>query len=468
MRRFVCIVSVVLFSFCLSPAQEEETYDNGYRGLKNSYLYDFNSSGFGARSRAMGGVFMALSNDGFGSFLNPAGMIFTDKSIMSLELINSQDKFNDLYLARLNTELGEPIIYYLEIQGKHTKLIQASAVAPFIYFDRDWWFGGGFRTVYDLHLEYEVPVYADSKDTYTIHKGIDALNMALATSPIPNIGVGVNMNYYVRGYESREYVAIIWEDPLSELGDYNEKDKSNFSGVNFDIGAIAEFDIIKAGLVVRTGYTLTQKAIFSRGFIDVYGDELNIIDRITVKNRFPMTYGGGVAITPVENFALAAEIDIKPYSKVKMDIDNEALHWTDFSDNDTLPAPAYDPEWEDLNQYRVGAEYIFDAGFAEIPLRAGYHNLPCLTRYYKSATFSIVTEDTISYYDRTDFEKGDQINTNIFSFGLGLKLDKIWFDVAYEFGSSERDVALTIEDRTWNDPLKYKYSRLYFSMGMLF
>ncbi|MCP4583932.1 MAG: hypothetical protein GY839_20155, partial [candidate division Zixibacteria bacterium] len=71
-----------------------------------------------------------------------------------------------------------------------------------------------------------------------------------------------------------------------------------------------------------------------------------------------------------------------------------------------------------------------------------------------------------------DIVEGEKIETLILSVGSGLKFEKIWFDIAYQFGSSEFDQLTTInvlgEDTEINDPLKFKYSRLYFSVGMLF
>ena len=140
----------------------------------------------------------------------------------------------------------------------------------------------------------------------------------------------------------------------------------------------------------------------------------------------------------------------------------------------------HDPEWENLTQFRVGAEYVLDAGFAQIPLRAGMQNLPGLTKnitsligYDYDYADSIFEADSVSLEDETVY--GDQINTYLFSVGGGLKFEKIWFDVAYQFGSSEYDRTYTWiyspnvdEHVIYNDPLKLEYSRLYFSVGMLF
>ena len=54
MRKLLCVVIAVLVSVSLVSAQDD-TYDFGYRGLESlsdlDNYYDFNSSGFGAKSR---------------------------------------------------------------------------------------------------------------------------------------------------------------------------------------------------------------------------------------------------------------------------------------------------------------------------------------------------------------------------------------------------------------------------------
>jgi len=498
MKRVLSVLVIVLISTGFSYAQDENYYTYQYWGLDNiirtdvslteERIYDtfssslnpyfnFNSSGYGARSMAMGGVYYAMANDAYGSFLNPAGMIFTNKSVMSIDLFADMDKHEAPFFLTTpsftDPDTGLAYTYnQSEIDAQHNRFDQAGAVAPFTYFDREWWIGGGFRTVYDLHTDLTIPSYfEDQRALFTQHRGIDAINMAIATNPMPNIGVGINFNIYTRGFEQDIWVPINYIDP--ENGDTvgitaHIKDKSTFTGTNFDIGAIADFDMFKAALVISTPLTLTQKSVLTaesnqspdrvyRGFID----------RITAQNKFPMYFGGGFSFAPLENFSLGADVTYKPYSKTLINLDPEQTIYDNVTD--------YDPEWNDLTQFRFGAEYVYDAGFARIPLRAGMQNIPSLknnyTRYLGVDTASV---DSMLYeidYDSTVV--GDQFNTYLFSIGTGITFDKIWFDIAYQFGSSEYDHSLNFYRLdelyyTWNDPIKFNYSRLYVSMGMLF
>jgi hypothetical protein len=502
MKKVLCVVAVFIIAANVSFAQDE-TFDFdivrgissvwGYAGIPDfpggpimpsntlDPYFDFNSSGYGARSKAMGGVYYAMDNDGYGSFLNPAGMRYTKKALMALDVSTYLDEHQQPYRMMQpfysNPNTGWNFDYaQSSIDMEHNRLSEASAVAPFYYFDREWWFGGGFRTVYDLHSEVSTPLSYIEGDRafYTQHRSIDAINMALATNFMPNIGVGVNMNIYIRGYEQNMWGPIYYLDEFDELAYDNGhlKEKSTFSGVNFDIGALADFEMVRVGLVLSTGHILEQNTTYLRGTVNPYGETEGAIDRFSIKNKFPMSYGGGLAFVPIENLEVGFDLTYKPLSKLRIDIDPQQLIWTEIND--------LNPNWEDLLQMRFGAEYIMDLGFGRLPLRAGMQNIPSVFKEierfvnYNEGYLDSVNADSVWIADSTSY--GDQYNTYLFSFGTGLKFDRIWFDVAYQFGSSKYN--FTYVERADNYPpedwfisddvIKFDYSRLYFSVGMLF
>jgi len=491
MRKFAFVLAIVPLLLGSAFAQQADSTDFGYRGLSSIFglnpYYDFNSSGFGARSKAMGGVYMALYNDGFSSFLNPASMIHNEKSAMSLDVVNSQDNSASRSFGAAS-----------DVDGDHTRLIQAGAIAPFTYFDRDWWVGGGYRTVYDMHNEFTLPpvhlifggVDYTTVYTYEQTRGVDALNLALAGAPVPELSqfaLGINLNVFVRGYRGNLWGTTTWTDtltgnPMSAREHHN--DKSTFSGASVDIGALVDLDMLKFGLKVTPAYTLSQSVVFTTADVNPYGEDVGLINRIDVNNKFPLSFAAGLSYTPYENLTLAADIEQKPLSDVRIDVDPESGVYSGKSN--------FNPGWEDLTQFRLGAEYVLDAGFARIPVRAGAQNLPSIMRSFtRVVDYTQAYIDSMRIFHDTDVADsityGDQINTNLFSFGAGLKFERIWFDIAYQFGSSnysQTDIdynylrfpfesGLTSGVRfSYNSmylsPSQLDYSRLYFSMGMLF
>ena len=73
---------------------------------------------------------------------------------------------------------------------------------------------------------------------------------------------------------------------------------------------------------------------------------------------------------------------------------------------------------ENLNQLRVGAEYLFVTDFAVIPLRTGFKTIPTL---YANG---IGPEN--------DWEFTNQTKGTGFSFGTGLIFDRIAIDATFE------------------------------------
>lgn len=462
------VIAAVIISAALvgTASAQSETRDYGYRGIANTQFVDFTGSGFGAKSRAMGGTYIAVSNDAFASFLNPATMSYVGKSLMSIEVLNSADKHEGLGDLKFKRETSQYVVNKIKYDNDHTKLIQAGAVAPFSYFGRDWWVGGGFRTVFDTYLKYDDPVYASAPDKYVRHHTIDALNLAIAGKPNENVSLGLNMNYYVRGYIEDAYNTEYFPDTNNTLltDTRHLRDKSSFSGVNFDLGLLFNYDRIAAGFVFRTPLTLKQDALLWLTRMNAYGEDDGIIDRVKVKNKIPSSYAFGLSGQPVENLTLAFDYDNKPYSKTEMTFEFEASHWTDI-----LGDSPYEPAWVDIPQYRIGAEYILNAGFGKIPVRAGYKNLRAITENPESIAYDTLRIDTLQVYSAV-VTYGKELETKIMTFGTGLKFEKIWFDIAYEFGSSTYDQIRTLAatSQTWNGEMKFKYSRLFLSINMLF
>ena len=476
MKKALCVAFALLISVSFATAQNNVI---GLWGLHSTYgvdkYFNFNQSVGNARSMGMGGVYYGFDNQSSGSFLNPAGMIFTQKPMLNLDLFTGLDKHRGAPVVVYTPDFYDPSTGYefysnvTDIDNSHSRFDQAGAVAPFYQLGRQWWFGGGFRTVLDLHSEYNMPSYLDDEEvTFTEHQGIDAINFALATEAMPQLGFGVNFNIYVRGYEQNFWRPYDYVDSYGDTLAYelHSKDKSTFSGVSFDFGGLYDLDIVKIGAVVSTGYTLTQNSLLLQAQLNDYGEDVGLLDRVKMKSHFPMTYGGGVAFTPMDNFSLGLDFTIRPYSKVRIDVNPEQ--------NLYLDTTGYDPGWEDLKQLRIGAEYVLDAGFGKVPLRAGLQNIPAV---YNAGSRTI-TIDTVTVAGQLEqisevtSTSGDQFNTYVFSFGTGLKLEKIWFDAAYQYGTSSYSQAETIDllgdVNSWDRSVEYKYSRFFFTVGMLF
>ena len=482
MRKTLLVVTALLLIFCFEGIQAQSVDFPYWYGMRNQWGmnsgFDFNTSGKSGRSIAMGGTYYALNNEGYGAFLNAAGMVQTQKALMSLSTLVGNDAptgapFSIPTLGFSDTITTVDVATGVnEFDNSHVQIDQGGAVTPFYYFNREWWAGAGYRKAFDMYTEYTMPYYIEGQEAfYTQHGSIDAISGAIATKIMPNFSIGVNMNLYVRGYEQNVWFPVPYSNSYGDTLFVNNhmRDKSTFNGSNFDFSGFLDFDMVKVGFNISTAFTLTQKTLYNIEAIQDDGSPNGTIDRITAKNKFPMTFGGGVAFTPNEQVTLAIDVTHKPFSKVKIDIDPQQNMYNDITD--------YDPNWEDLTQIRIGAEYILDFESFDIPLRAGLQNIPGLTKattYIESFDTTDATDFTIfsSYDDSTS--SGDQFNTYLFSFGSGLKFQKIWFDFAYQFGKSEYDQTRIVtgniytDQYTWHTKVEQSYSRFYISASMLF
>jgi hypothetical protein len=325
--------------------------------------------------------------------------------------------------------------------------------------EREWAVGGGYRNVYDMIGEYSTPGFAGSKNTFIQDRGIDAVSVGIANKIMEGVGIGLTANAYVRNSEYNQYVGAslmyVSMGQDTSIVDYWVNFNSHFTGFNLDLGISADYGMIKGGAVIHTPYDLRQESKQTISFI-IPPAPAGFIDRVTYTYSMPLGFSLGIGIVPVENFTLAFDFDSRPLSKVEVHTDWEQVFSAEFPFADST----FNPEWEDVNQFRVGAEYILDAGFANIPVRAGFRNEPSAIKEHTSTTFN---ETDGTWID----EEGDQISTNIITLGTGLSFEKIWFDLAYQFGSSSYNRTVEyLAPQIFE--IKRDYSRLFISAGMYF
>jgi hypothetical protein len=506
MRRlvFTSVFAMVLIIPAASFAQLQGIELAGYG---DGYL-NYNTPGGGARAAGMGGAFIGLAEGEMAYSWNPAAMIYTDRTKFGIDFLSRQDKIDEYFVYQRFFDRSNPLIETYQADLSHTSLNYGGFSAPFaLDSDSDARFvmvpllpltlipmafspsedleltvGGGYRHIFDLSADFEFPGFDNSKNTFDQSRGVDAISLGIATKVREGIGFGWNLNTFVRG---TEYNWITGETELvSEFITDNRADtvvagwnklKSTFSGFSMDIGLSANYNMIRAGAVLHTPYKLYQESKLTSRVI-VPPEPVGTIDRISFTYDMPLSASFGIAVLPIENLSIDFDYVYRPLSeaKIKVDWQQTALSFRDTTQN---------AGWEDVNQFRVGAEYIIDADFAKIPLRVGFRNEPLVMDELTTRTYDV--QDSTGYvadFVSVDNQRGDQISTSIVAFGTGLAFDNIWFDVGYQFGSysynsrviynytdtslDPNPPATTIYDDTHE--IKLDYSKLFFSVGMYF
>jgi len=422
-------------------------------GISQTYL-DFSIMGGGARAAGMGGAYLGLADGEMSYSWNPAGMLYNDKTKFGIQLASVADKFTSAVIDTSDL-YPEPNIQPVEVKKNHFSLNYGGFAVPFEFLERDWAVGGGFRNVFDMIREYSYPGFNGTQNSYTQDRGIDAASGSIAARIIDRVALGLTVNSYLRNSELNYYRGASFQYVSPNQIDTSIIDtwvnsNSHYSGANVDVGLSADFGIVRGGFVFHSSYSLIQNEKQTYSFI-IPPEPIGLVDRIKYKYSMPSAFSAGIAVLPVEKLIIALDYSKRDLSSVDIEIDYEQALFIDT----TVSA-----EWADISQFRVGAEYSLDAGFADIPVRVGFRNEPSaakeITAYNYNAADSTWTD-----------EVGDQISTNIISFGTGLRFERAWIDLAYQFGSSSYNRTVNyLTPQVFE--IKRDYSRLIMSVGMYF
>lgn len=171
------------------------------------------------------------------------------------------------------------------------------------------------------------------------------------------------------------------------------------------IGAMVNLENLNSPLPVRFGVGFKSP-------FDLKGDYGTGTE--TVKMPTMLGFGGSVRLG--DNLTVACDYETRAYGSSKIVFDDGSE--TSLSDYD-------------LNQLRVGAEYLVVTDFAVIPLRAGYHTLPTTYSNWDDAG-NIV----------------DQVVGSGFSAGTGLIFEKIAIDATVTMDSFQQDLTETGDNYT--------------------
>ena len=303
---------------------------------------DFNFIGAGARARGMGGAFIGGADDATAASWNPAGLVYLEKPEASVVYVYSSvfrsvdnEKVEDLGLS-------------------HGYLNFVSAAIPLSIGDRNVVGCIAYQRVIDLFDKQETFLSDNTGslfwyDTYQTG-GVDAISPSLGIQVSPQLSLGLAYNFYVGGINTKW---TSW-DTDREI----EAPKASYSGSNMSLGGMLDLGMFRIGAVYKTPFTLTEKRDERLG-------AANLIDffEYEIEMKMPAMLGFGIMIEPTSNLRLAADYELRGFSNYE----------SRFKD-DEFSKP--DPEFIDVNQFRLGAEYLLMTRSSVIPLRIGLKTEP--------------------------------------------------------------------------------------------
>lgn len=330
-------------------------------GLANG----LNLNGLGARAVSMGGAFIGLADDFSLVYWNPAGAGFLKQPQFGAYLTDliPTNQYQITLPPDLTIDAKTRLSHYLGFLMAFYRPLSDNLVTGIgIYTPSGLgvsWKGEDFKemtagTAYD---------WSSKIGMFTISPLI-----AWKVNDRLSLGATLNINYGMFSFK-RWAGEMEMNEELIDLGQYDES--MHGWGFGLTLGVLARpADWISAGLTVKTPSTVKFRGTAEIIFLGYagYPDSSDLKRNI----QWPWFIGGGVALRPVDDLVLTADIQ-----------------WTGWSAVEYLETTYLDPfwsllmaeagynrlwlDWKDRFQLRFGLEYRLTP---EICLRAGYYSDP--------------------------------------------------------------------------------------------
>jgi hypothetical protein len=293
-------------------------------------------------------------------------------------------------------------------------------------------------------------VYSTDKDTtlgyneYSNRATVNSISVSAAYSITRFLGVGITYNYWLSmGNEADDYSFYNTRTWDKERYPYNQNvieshETFRYYGSNFTAGILMDFSPFRVPLrfALRYESKFALKDAYEADYSLSYRYSNNIDTTYaenyhgTEKYFFPSIFSAGLSYRIGDYFTIACDFDIRPFKDEVYTYEYKYCKTMVTSHTDTLDySENVDAYYllksnANLNQFRIGLEYIFHPKFAFIPVRAGWKNNPT----------SISDQST-----------KDQVYAHSLNFGTGLILKRISVDFAYERYAYSRNVLIIDE-----------------------
>ena len=393
--RKVCLV-LALLALVIMPAMAQ----------------DMNIIGAGARAHGMGGAFIGLADDATAISWNPAGIAQLDKMEGSaVGLFNMKKLTNE----RSYTSSSWDTSVTEETSVNHIAPNFFSLVLPFKAQDRNVVLAVAYNRMVDfgegLDSSHQFSGYSLDY-SYKFTGGIDAITPAMAVQLTPKFLVGAAGNIIVNGAKIEE--SYDYSD-----GDYDRyEEKMDFSGFNINTGVLFLANKnLNIGATVRFPFTLSRSGSshWEWSYSGVGGSYDTTYPDEQKQWTMPLMLGVGLAFKPTENLTLAFDYERRNYGNTDYTVKY-------VGSAGSVVDTTFENVWMNVNQFRVGMEYLFIGQNAVFPVRLGFRTNP---QTYAAEEW---TEDA-SYNWNAD---SSVVTPMVFTGGFGMKFGNVWFDMAYE------------------------------------
>jgi long-subunit fatty acid transport protein len=368
---------------------------------------DWNITGAGARAEGLGGAFIGLADDATAISWNPAGLGQLERSEFSVvgrwigeeyKHDNPANKTNNYTINQSHFTYNFASIAFPLHAGK-VNIVPAVA----------------FQKQLDNFQKYDV-----TDESYESGGGVNTLTPGIGVKLFPMLYVGGAVNIWLGNFDNKTTDKSVTPNDVWE-------NNGSYKGLNFSAGLLVDFEGLKTPVPIKVGATV--RTPFE---LEVDGDYKYLSGtQTTGEGKFkntvevPLMFGVGASGRIGENLTLAFDFETRLYS------DKKIFRAADEKTFDTLDLSA---SKTDLNQIRVGAEYLIVTSAGVIPIRAGFRTVPTLR-----ANWNI--------QDKPD----GQVSGNGFTVGTGFIGGAIALDVTYSRMTWEQKFVLTSTNTSTNN-----------------
>jgi long-subunit fatty acid transport protein len=397
-------------------------------GLLAQNFYDF--KGVGARAAGMAFAFNAVADDATAISWNPAGLTQLKKPELS---VIQRLQFEEVIFDDQN---DNSLSYTLEGNPYYT-LDYISVILPVSLGDRNLVLGVAYQNQINFKFTQNTTFpYSDhegsSKGTTTVNSASLAGGLQLTDF----LSFGASFNYYFSLGNQNQWNYIYRHPDHTFYSDHTEV--YSFSGFNVIGGLFVDLGSfnVPLKLAARVNTPLKLKNDFSI-LMDYHGQYTdNDIYRVITKQgsetfNIPLIIGTGASYRFGDWLTLAMDYDLKPFKDAERNAsyrEYNDFNYTPPRDEMVDSTDLLVQSNDNLNQFRVGLEYIFHPEAALIPVRVGWKNNPT----------------NLANLDINGLPK-EQVFATSFNAGLGLIAKNFSVDLAYEYYKYNREGVSTFQ-----------------------
>jgi hypothetical protein len=350
-----------------------------------TYGQDFNLTGAGARAEGLGGAFIGLADDATAISWNPAGLTQLERPEASIvtRIISEKTSYKDDIDPSYNTEVS---------QG-HFSLNFGSFAAPIST--------GETKIVAALAWQRQIDLYStqtlqngSETDKQESKGGVNTFTPGFAALVGQMISIGMSANIWTGTWNNTDTYTY------SDGSSINNVSEVKFSGLNFVFGGLIDFEGKKNGTPLKLG--VSMKTPFT-----LKGEVSNT--PVTMEFEMPFMIGFGGSYRFGDNLTLAMDYEMRSYADKKVSISGGG---------GISIARNISESGNNLNEIRVGAEYLIVLEQSVIPLRLGFKSVP-----------TTLADQTYNYITNNFESTTNQVKGSAVSIGSGYITDAFALDI---------------------------------------